>query len=334
MNNQINFLRSLACFLVILMHTSGPNFYNSWGDKYWWAANFFNSFTHVCIPLFFMISGSLLLGKEEPLGAYFKKRILRIVPPLVFWGLFYLLYLQHNGKMVNWGNDMLASPPMYHLWYLYAILGFYAFLPVIRKFVLYSRLSEVWWFIATWFIVGSVWPTALSLYSDTQCGFNRLGMLSNIYHLEYFGGYLGYFVLGFGLSKLKGNFKTGMLAYVSLSILTMALVYMQSKKIGVPCQFFNEYLSPLTVLSAAALFWGTMSMEIENARFWKKISDATLGIYCVHVVVIGGLFELFQFTARRGNPWFSTPLVAISAFIICFFSIYILRLIKPFRVVL
>ncbi|WP_235502048.1 acyltransferase family protein, partial [Janthinobacterium sp. Ant5-2-1] len=72
-------LRIVACFMVILLHVSAENFH-AFGEK-WWAANFYDSLTRACVPIFFMISGANLLSKDETLGTFFRKRFLKIIPP-------------------------------------------------------------------------------------------------------------------------------------------------------------------------------------------------------------------------------------------------------------
>ena len=39
------------------------------------------------VSLFLIFSGVLLLGRDEPVGVFFKKRFLRILPPFLFWSL-------------------------------------------------------------------------------------------------------------------------------------------------------------------------------------------------------------------------------------------------------
>ena len=62
----ISFLRVLATFSVIVIHVSGP-LVVKFGDISlfdWHVANFFDSISRYAIPMFFIISGALLLDKD------------------------------------------------------------------------------------------------------------------------------------------------------------------------------------------------------------------------------------------------------------------------------
>ena len=91
----------------------------------------------MAVPLFLLVSGGLLLHREEPISAVLKKRALRIFCALVLFSL--ILYL----FWIRWGNvetpgigDFLSrlwgegiSRPY---WYLYAYLGLMLMLPLLR----------------------------------------------------------------------------------------------------------------------------------------------------------------------------------------------------------
>ena len=62
----ISFLRILATFSLIVIHLSGP-LVVKFGDISlfdWSVANFFDSISRYSVPMFFMISGALLLDKD------------------------------------------------------------------------------------------------------------------------------------------------------------------------------------------------------------------------------------------------------------------------------
>ena len=93
----------------------------------------------VGIPLFFMASGALLLGREETFSSLFKHRILRfalvilLIQALQYWYMFRLepwkIYLQYYLQTVYSGE--FAA----HTWYLYSYLAFLFMLPLLRRLV-------------------------------------------------------------------------------------------------------------------------------------------------------------------------------------------------------
>ncbi len=55
--------------------------------------NIYNSMMRMAVPLFFMASGALVLNsKQENLSIFFKKRLLKVVIPLIAWSLIYIIF--------------------------------------------------------------------------------------------------------------------------------------------------------------------------------------------------------------------------------------------------
>ncbi len=89
-------LRYIAIFFVIYNHTAGNGFLlfvDPYQPRWLYPIHLFVSqIDKMAVPIFFMISGSLLLGKEEPISVVLKKRVLRILLVLLGISLFYLFY--------------------------------------------------------------------------------------------------------------------------------------------------------------------------------------------------------------------------------------------------
>src|SRR3546814_17201773 len=82
--------------MVVILHVAATRFGTF--DDQWWASNFYDSLARSCVPLFLMITGVLLLGKQESLPAFLSKRFARILPPLLFWSLFYMTWNTLKGE--------------------------------------------------------------------------------------------------------------------------------------------------------------------------------------------------------------------------------------------
>src|SRR3546814_9638813 len=149
-----------ACFMVVVLHVAAMNF--GVFDNQWWASNFYDSLTRSCVPVFLMISGVLLLGKQETLAVFFRKRFSRILPPLLFWSLFYMSWNTWRGEdygaWLGWLRQLASGPVPFHLWYLYAIVGIYLFVPFLRRIWSASRQEERKAYLVLW-ALASAWPT-------------------------------------------------------------------------------------------------------------------------------------------------------------------------------
>ena len=89
-------LRYIAIFFAIYNHTAANGFLlfvDPYQPQWLYPIHLFVSqIDKIAVPIFFMISGSLLLGKDEPISVVLKKRVLKIVLVLLGVSLFYLFY--------------------------------------------------------------------------------------------------------------------------------------------------------------------------------------------------------------------------------------------------
>src|SRR5437868_2983261 len=76
-------VRIMAIYLVLVVHSS---FLSRNIDSLSSLA-----IAKICIPLYVMVSGALLLGKKETYQSFFKKRFSRLLYPWVTWTLIYLV---------------------------------------------------------------------------------------------------------------------------------------------------------------------------------------------------------------------------------------------------
>lgn len=61
----------------------------------WWTFVGYKSLALSCVPLFVILTGSLLLQPaklEEPIRTFLKKRVKRVGLAFIFWSLVYLLW--------------------------------------------------------------------------------------------------------------------------------------------------------------------------------------------------------------------------------------------------
>ena len=83
----VDFLRILACFLVVLAHCCDPFVGSFDGSFNFKSAVFWGSLVRPCVPLFVMISGVLLFPVTLEMGAFYSRRLKRVLVPLIVWSL-------------------------------------------------------------------------------------------------------------------------------------------------------------------------------------------------------------------------------------------------------
>ncbi len=140
---HIELLRIVAIFLVMFNHTwiYGFTYFNSCvGTPSYWFYLFLSIMVKIDVPIFFMISGAVLLGKEETITELYRKRVLRIVLVLVLFSIVSYLYLYTTGELkefsvIDFVTRLYAGDIVGSYWFLYRYLGFLILLPILRVMV-------------------------------------------------------------------------------------------------------------------------------------------------------------------------------------------------------
>lgn len=86
---QLDILRCMATYLVVLLHVISPYLNSSahYGQSLWTVCNLLSFLCQAGVPLFFMLSGCLLLEDEGTLNCteFYKKRLRRLLTPFLCW---------------------------------------------------------------------------------------------------------------------------------------------------------------------------------------------------------------------------------------------------------
>ncbi len=137
----LDIIRIVAIFLVLYTHISadGLRLYKNSDDlSIQIPYLFIDCFRTINNPLLFMVSGVLLLGKEEPIGVVWKRRILRFTIVLVVFSYIHVLdnCIQSSDftafNPVRILASILNGPVRTSYWYLYSYISFLIMLPFLR----------------------------------------------------------------------------------------------------------------------------------------------------------------------------------------------------------
>jgi surface polysaccharide O-acyltransferase-like enzyme len=98
--NYGDMIRILGTIVVVIGHasdmmlyqSSSPGSLNGPGTYNWHVLNVWDAFARWAVPIYIMLSGSLLLdpNRVESPSKFYHKRLMRIGVPLVFWSLFFM----------------------------------------------------------------------------------------------------------------------------------------------------------------------------------------------------------------------------------------------------
>ena len=147
-------IRILAIILVIFNHTDGYFLYysNTGNPITWWFSLTGSILCRSDVPLFIMITGSLLLDKKESVREVYTKRIRRIGIILILFSLFYYILnvcrnVEKEFSLSDFIKGLLNGSIQESFWYLYLYLGLLLVLPLLRKMAVSCKNSELRYFL-------------------------------------------------------------------------------------------------------------------------------------------------------------------------------------------
>jgi surface polysaccharide O-acyltransferase-like enzyme len=284
------------------------------------------SFVGIGVPLFFMISGALLLQPsklDEPIGLFLKKRVARVGVAFLFWSVIYFLWAYYvQGTPLTFytvTQELLQGGAYYQFWFIYAIMGIYLLTPLLRMMVKNAKRDILRYLIVLWIIATFV-PPLVHLATGLAID-DTLLVLS---------GYIGYFVLGVYLMNVKVKTKTlvALLAIgVSLTFLGLLLMQGPFNYLG-QYYFFDGYKSFTVLLSSVAAFLLLCKVRSDwpgPAKPWlggfmHTVGENTLPIFFMHVIIVQllnfGTFGL-QISLTSMSPFIEIPLATALTLLIC-----------------
>ncbi|MEC0246393.1 acyltransferase [Paenibacillus chitinolyticus] len=300
----IDLLRILSILAVIILHITATllTSTNDFNTASWWVSNLFNSAARFAVPVFFMISGAMILRSEvKSYKTFFLKRIMPLVVSLVSWSLIYSIFTQYYLQkstmgagefLLSFAYKFILDRNYIHLWFLYAIIAIYLTVPLISRMVKACTEKELRYYLLLWFTVS----IAYRFITDSVLRITSESLYVPIMNIPLFMGYLGYFILGYYLFhyeislKLKNVlFNLGIVSF----FLTPVATYFASMYSGVLDEMFYGNYSVTTFFMAAGLFILFKEKDVAiSARVNDKvkrlvgsISKASFSIYLIHLLI-------------------------------------------------
>ena len=194
-----DYIRIIACFMVLLNHTISPVVFSLSNGFSWTAfiADFLFNACRMNVVSFILISGALLLGKNESYKDWFLKRVLRVIVVIVVFSAIY--YDWSNGSIVDYFRLIFESNITNAFWYLYLYLGMMLTLPILRKLCQCMRNLDFILVISLFIITQSIWPLLVHYFNFPRFQL----MFSELF--SYWISWYCVFIMGFFFDKLINN---------------------------------------------------------------------------------------------------------------------------------
>lgn len=290
--NYISILNVLACIGVVILHTFETGYTSD--------ANFvfevlIRAIAYCAVPVFFMITGATLIDYRERYDTktFFKKRLLKVIIPLIIWSIIYFIINFFKGKFSI--NDLsfkfvfeyfflVKTNPIF--WFFVVIIGIYLAIPVISLIPQESRRKAFLYIIIITFVFNQFLPDLLY----------HLNLNYN-YDLKFpltYSGWISFIFIGYYIDKYEIVKKhrviiyvLGIIGFLTMVVPTIFISYHKNES----CSWFDEYYDAPCVLYSASVFLFFKS-KINNNQivtkimpFFNFVAPTTLGIYVLHIAI-------------------------------------------------
>ncbi len=323
-------LRALAIIGIVFCHVSVAFVLTGVNSSTFYISAFFDCFRDFSVPVFVMLSGALLINRNDTLKVFFKKRLSRIFVPFLFWVLVYSVYYS---SYILRGFDLSVIIDIFFgtsstlgviFWFVWMIVFVYVGIFLINKVMSWGNgkvngfgdkfitvltvLSVIYivlvhfsfinpynfkilYFIS--FISYGIigYYLASNDYLESKIGINKL---STVMLISFVGCYV-YYIMGFVVPSSIQNNQFSYLGYFNLLILAMSVSLFLLFKFISKKDFF---------------------IKIENSsvgNLISMISRYSFGIYLSHYVILNFLririVRVVNYT--QYNPLICIPILVI-----------------------
>ncbi|MCI9336931.1 MAG: acyltransferase [Lachnospiraceae bacterium] len=302
----LELLRIIAIFFVLFNHTRsfGYSLYANTDQPFsYWGSLTLSILCKVAVPVFFMVSGAVLLGRQESLGELFRKRVLRfLIVILLFTFLQYCRIVRvhpENGFQIGtWLLYCYCGNIIEPYWFLKSYLSMLLILPFLRIVAEGMRERDYKYL----FGIGAF---------TTAVGLVRIytGYALNL-TFPFHGDILLYPLTGYFLANKMQDGRLGFLrdkritgalfaGVLALAVL-QADLYFKTKG-----NYTEDFHAVFVWILAGLLFLFVKEIRIRGDRTRKMIlamGSCTFGVYLIEDVVRNQLQGMVPFLSSYMNP--------------------------------
>ena len=321
----IDWMRVVACFLVIMTHSCEPFYLGGEGsliltkaDAIW--VSILNVLPRASVALFVVASSYLQFPLHYSTGEFFRRRAARILIPFAIWTVVYAFAW---GEPVQNFKDLLLNfnYAAGHLWFVYMLVGVYLIMPLLSPWAEEVGKKELLVYLGIWLFTTVIpfirqWAggAAPVMYGPSgipnPAKYPLWGEASwNTYGVFYYlSGFIGYLLLGLYFRKFVGRLSWGRtLAWaIPLFLAGFAVcnagfltrVWADSKgafpiegPVGLAALWEGPWLNDTFGVALMAIAWTLLFKKIEKTdRFYDHvllpISKASYGMYLSHLLLL------------------------------------------------
>lgn len=293
---ELDLCRITGCLMVLIIHASAEIYHNLPLESMSFALmNLIATAVRGGVPIFFMLTGALMLGREKlDIKALLKNHAAYLAGIFLLWSLIYTLIkgILSGSFGTAWDFAYSVIAGHYHMWFIPALILCYLFIPPAHA-AIHGYKLEAKYLLGLFF--GLVLLTSnMNLTPDTA---PILFRITQHFSFDYLG-YMGYVIWGWWLSTKTMPKKTVWLAplvFCLSCIITAAGNQWYSMYKETADGWLFSYFSLPNFIEATAVLCFFLSLkdrQFKKAGTIRALADCTLGVYLIHPMMINLLEKL------------------------------------------
>lgn len=324
-NYNLELVRMVSFIMVIAIHVTNY-FCRAYGEiprgEYLFSLAI-NLAARVSVPCFFMITGALLIGRDEPVSKHIR-RFVRYLSVLAVWSVVYYLWNRYYMGTSYDLKDIFHVPTEAHLWYLYAMIPIYLMLPFFQILCRHMSIKMERLFLVV--------TTGAVLFNFC------LHMMGEepYYDLPMIGdrAYAWYVLAGFYLYKYRKHIRLGQRTLILTSALGIGAAF------GITCsvtistgehyEALMTYGCPFVIVASAAFFLFMLRLKGGHVRPGGRIKKAidlfsgcSFGIYLIHILFLDNYKKYVE--PWDISAWIAVPGLVAAITLASFACVWVIR---------
>ena len=322
----IDWLRVVACFLVMMTHSCEPFYLGGEGslvltkaDAVWMSI--LNVLPRASVALFVVASSYLQFPLHYSTGEFFRRRAVRVLIPFAIWTIVYALVW---GEPVQNFKDLLLNfnYAAGHLWFVYMIVGLYLIMPLLSPWAEKVGKKELQVYLAIWLFTTIIplvrqWaggsapviygpsgiPNAAKYPLWGEASWNTYGVF------YYLSGFVGYMLLGLYFRKFVGELSWKKTLSVGIPVFLAGFaicsfgflsrvqadahgVFPIEGPVGLAALWEGPWLNDTLGVALMTIGWILVFRKIKGeGGFYRNVllpvSNASYGMYLCHMLLLG-----------------------------------------------
>ena len=303
----IEFLRIIAAFLVIVNHTNSNIFLGRTPSLTWVCSLAFFFVSKIAVPVFLLIMGGLMLGKEDtPQKTW--ARLRRILVVIVFSGLFYYVYFSHTTgtplELWRFPLALFQKPRTVAFWYLYVYVALLCMLPILQKLVKALNRRQLEYLLIFSLVVTGTPPLLTAFFPEVR--------LSEYFTMGLIGPYIGLALMGYYIERYvpmkRSVFWGAFVSFVLLIAFQVGGTYLLYQRDPSSYLALDDRTMITTVASAVAFYICVKYLFTQHppapllGNTICHVGKLTLGVYLLSDVIRFETYFIYSTLAGSMHP--------------------------------